>query len=1244
MQGSKHLLGEFADFFPHSSLTKVQERVLPSILHSADNVLVAAPTGSGKTLLLEVAILTLFKDRVLPVIVSTNDEQVNFLTNASTCFVKKAVYICPIKSLASEKYTHWVSLFPKLKVVMDTGDQETPKIDGQVPLDKIFSADVIITTPERWDSITRRWNEKNVFQIVNHVGLVLLDEIHTVGEERGAALEAIVGRMKAIKEGVKNGSVQRTRFIGVSATLPNVSDLASWIGAPQNLVFSFSNEERPVPLTIRILSYQSDSNNPFAFDRFLSYKLFNLVRQYGDGKPSIVFCSTRSQAVASAQQLIRNIKEATERECTARELEPSEEVRNIVEQLNDSALRSCALLGIAFHHAALSVNDRRIIERLFRERFIAVVCTTTTLSLGVNLPAHLVIVKGTTLHNRGKSTDVPISEVAQMCGRAGRPGQDDHGIALVLTTASKQKLYQSLLIGEAGLEVVESQLHRHIIEHVNAEVSLGTIFNLDSAIKWVKSTFFWIRLNKNPEYYGLTFSTAASRGAFNAEKYVHLLMEKVLAALEEAKCISSSSSGDTVKPFSAVQVTSIGRSMSRLYISFTTIVHLNAILKTKREFLSKGSSSFPLFSLAFTLQALSQTEEFSDIHLRQGDRGSLNALNRTIRFPLSNGYKGGREIRENWHKISVLIQAMLMGHHFVDMSLRNDSFRLLSSLQRSGRFLSDYANWSKSFSFIVSAEKLRVMLEKKLWPNGLILKQLNCVTESIAQSLNEVGIRTLDDVLRLEPRKIEALCSKTPPFGSLLRRNAGEIPVVSVFMDNSIQSGQLYKIIISFACKDAPPNKSQALDRTPSSFSHWQFHLVIGDSNDVVLLSRTISFSGSQTTYDFTFSTQDSNAVMMVHLICLCFVGVDKNFVFSNGELIIQDCYEEFPQVANFHAQKKMRTTTTCCESAEKKSGKTLNSDSSPQTEENVPKIEQTVEDFNSTAIDSVEVDTEAAFVLNVGLNSSHSDDAALSATPPRPVPEVCGTPSKLSFEKNQCSPQFINTPVDFLPPGKVYRYEGVPPDVSSFSNGYFNFDISSASVSYPACKLADAPRLAYKSYPSLRTNEPFYYLASHHSEDFRGRLEPSNKFRSYCNEESQISDYSHYNHPYSSINKIPQFFDASFSPQGNSDLVASKLRKTQFESLNYSEKKLNADRCVHFCPQKIASEHSFMGYSSDFGSMVLPSYSYTKEQFPPNIYYPLPYDNCNDEQPCANIRKPRSDTLSFFKNSRQNYDKTSWW
>lgn len=119
--------------------------------------------------------------------------------------------------------------------------------------------------------------------------------------------------------------------------------------------------------------------------------------------------------------------------------------------------------------------------------------------------------------------DLNDSEILQMIGRAGRPQFDDTGVAVILTRSDKLQKYENIA---AGKQALESRLHQQLAEHINAEIGLGTITDLESAKKWVCSTFFYVRCSSNPGLYGI----ASHNGAME-----ETVEEKCITVIESLK-------------------------------------------------------------------------------------------------------------------------------------------------------------------------------------------------------------------------------------------------------------------------------------------------------------------------------------------------------------------------------------------------------------------------------------------------------------------------------------------------------------------------------------------------------------------------------------------------------------------------------------------------------------------------------------------------------------------------------------
>jgi superfamily II DNA helicase RecQ len=109
--------------------------------------------------------------------------------------------------------------------------------------------------------------------------------------------------------------------------------------------------------------------------------------------------------------------------------------------------------GVAYHHAGLSLEDRLAIEKGYLAGDINVICCTSTLAVGVNLPCHMVIIKNTiTYQSTGVCKEYSDLEVMQMLGRAGRPQFDNNALAVIMTRLSQVPVYEKMISGQEVLE------------------------------------------------------------------------------------------------------------------------------------------------------------------------------------------------------------------------------------------------------------------------------------------------------------------------------------------------------------------------------------------------------------------------------------------------------------------------------------------------------------------------------------------------------------------------------------------------------------------------------------------------------------------------------------------------------------------------------------------------------------------------------------------------------------------------
>ncbi|KAJ1961373.1 ATP-dependent DNA helicase MER3, partial [Dispira parvispora] len=673
------------------------------LMYCDDNIVVSAPTGSGKTCLFELALVQLFQ------------------RHEHQC---KAIYMAPTKALCSERCVDWQRRFGALGYTCNevTGDSEFTHSGD------ILRSSLIITTPEKWDALSRRWTDHS--NLMKKIQLVMIDEVHILQEKRGATLEAVVSRMRIINPTI--------RYIAVSATVPNIGDIAQWLcmedinevdpsTPPKHIsaeqrnetcrlparVFTFGEEYRPVPLQRFVYSYESRGDNGFLFERNLDYRLPGIIEQHSGGYPVLVFCSTRKSAQQACEYLAKQYSNGALVSQTL--ADPS-----AIKSFKDKRLR-------AFHHAGLEVTDRRLVESLFISGSIRVACTTSTLAIGVNLPARLVIIKSTRGYHQSQYTEYSTLDILQMLGRAGRPQFDTVGVAVILTTRDKQYHYENLI---AGQEDVESSLHSHLIEHINAEISLGSVQSVQAALQWLKSSFLYVRVCSNLSYYPLDGKEFTNR---TPHQY-----------LEE-----------------------LGTAMARYYIAFTT---METIVDSKE----KANNSD-------ILKVLSQAQEYSELRFQVGEKSVLNELNKHVL--IKHPVKG--RVRTIDQKVYLLFQIYLGNLNVtgakISFQMQNEIRFVVQQAHRVLKCFMEVTVSRQDTESLLNALLLCQCLRAQSWDRSYhVLKQVDKIGNQYAKVFGEAGVKTLDDLKILDAQQIETILNRNPPFGNQIREAVQRLPWLTV--------------------------------------------------------------------------------------------------------------------------------------------------------------------------------------------------------------------------------------------------------------------------------------------------------------------------------------------------------------------------------------------------------------------------------------------------------------------------------
>ncbi|MEM3676118.1 MAG: DEAD/DEAH box helicase [Thermoplasmataceae archaeon] len=494
------------------------------VIQDGRSLILSVPTAAGKTLIGYFAILR------------------NALNGG------KALYVVPLKALAAEKYQELRKLSHHgLKVGMAIGDYD------QSP-DLIKKYDVLVCTSEKADSFFH--HDPSAFF---DISLIVADEMHLIGDPgRGPRLEMFLTAARFI-----NPDVQ---IIGLSATITNLEEISSWIGAVP--VFS---DFRPVSLIKGILYrgklyLDNDETVPIAkYD-----ELGSLCRWIiNSGGQALIFVNSRkrSEDVARKLAISLGLESGTEY--------PQDDGSNRYHRM----VMEMARKRVSFHHAGLSYEDRVMVEDGFRRGDIKVIVATPTLAAGVNLPARLVVIRDITRFSDGSVDYISTTEVNQMLGRAGRPRYDKVGYGVIYASSpTSYEMAQSYLSSDP--EPISSWIGSDPNIRFNslALVSTGLAREPDGILEFLSRTL----LGKQKEIEEFRKSV---------ENAFSFLLQKSLISMRNGRA----------------EATQFGRMVSDLYIDPVSAVIL-------RDHLEKNSASE-----IEALYAISRCPDMTPLNLRKDD-------------------------------------------------------------------------------------------------------------------------------------------------------------------------------------------------------------------------------------------------------------------------------------------------------------------------------------------------------------------------------------------------------------------------------------------------------------------------------------------------------------------------------------------------------------------------------------------------------------------------------------------------
>lgn len=490
---------EILRFYTNSGITELyppQAKAVKAGLLENKNLVISIPTASGKTLLAEFAMLkSILEDD------------------------GKALYIVPLRALASEKYERFCK-FKSIKkgdgkvvsTAISTGDFDSRD-------EWLGKYDIIVATFEKVDSLLR-----NRTHWMDEITIVVADEIHLINSpERGPTLEIVLAKLM---------HKRNPKIIALSATIGNAKEIAEWLKA--ELVIS---QWRPIELkegillgkTINFVNGKREVSNKYK-DSAIALVMDTLM----EGGQCLVFENSRRNAEDLTSRISMYVNEnKQELHALASSIKDTSEVETA------NKLAVCVEKGCAFHHAGLTLEQRRIIEEGFRNGIIRVIVATPTLAAGLNLPARRVIIKGYRRYDVNYGMiPIPVLEYKQMAGRAGRPGLDPYGEAILIAKNNKEleQLMQGYVLAHA--EDIESKLgtENALRTHVLSAIASNVARNMEELLEFMRNTFY-------------SYQQETQRLKKVIEKVVDFLINKKMIIDKQG-----------------LQATTLGKIVSRLYI------------------------------------------------------------------------------------------------------------------------------------------------------------------------------------------------------------------------------------------------------------------------------------------------------------------------------------------------------------------------------------------------------------------------------------------------------------------------------------------------------------------------------------------------------------------------------------------------------------------------------------------------------------------------------------------------------
>ena len=440
-----------------SLLYPPQEEAIKAGALEGQNLVLASPTASGKTLIAELCMTKHILERG-----------------------GKTLYLTPLRALASEKYSEFkkysklINNGHKIKIALSTGDFNSSD-------QRLSKNDIVITTNEKADSLLRHRSEW-----ISDITLVVVDEIHLLNDSsRGPTLEVTLTKLKE--------TLPNAQYLALSATVRNAEEVAEWLNAT-----AITTDWRPVKLIEGVylkgsVLFNDGTQIKIMKDRHQDPSINVAMHVVQQGGQALIFANTRRRSITYAKRASKALKNGLTKN-NKRALKKIQDKILVTGERTKlgEILADIVINGAAFHHAGLSAGHRKIVEDNFREGKLKIISATPTLAAGVNLPARMVVISSYERYVSGYGMyPISVLEYKQMAGRAGRPQYDKLGESVLISrTEDKQDyLLESYIFAKPERLWSKLAIERTLRAHVLATLASGFAQTEEGVYNFFKKTF-----------------------------------------------------------------------------------------------------------------------------------------------------------------------------------------------------------------------------------------------------------------------------------------------------------------------------------------------------------------------------------------------------------------------------------------------------------------------------------------------------------------------------------------------------------------------------------------------------------------------------------------------------------------------------------------------------------------------------------------------------------------------------------